>query len=224
MYTQFNRSRKAALSRPDKVTEFLSIYLIIPAALGHGVYSASNRKLVPETNKNCFWGIERGWCVRLTSLSSVSRLSRQCGILNISTACHWDSFFLLSQFNPTSTCEIEHNIKGVKLNVFKKIEIPVEQFPSSHIRFGCLLHTFAVTKSITLRSGGQAGAMLLRFITRIQYRALFVTSIAHEHRTAKRQNYELRKQEFFSLSQQALAFSRMCSLFTMTADTARPTI
>jgi hypothetical protein len=30
-------------SRPDEVNEFFSIYLILPAALGPGVYSASNR-------------------------------------------------------------------------------------------------------------------------------------------------------------------------------------
>jgi hypothetical protein len=30
-------------SRPDEVNEFLSIYLILPAALSHGIYSASNR-------------------------------------------------------------------------------------------------------------------------------------------------------------------------------------
>jgi hypothetical protein len=33
----------------------------------------------------CFWGVKWGWCMRLTTLPpSVSRLSRQCGILNIS--------------------------------------------------------------------------------------------------------------------------------------------
>jgi hypothetical protein len=30
-------------SRPDEVTDFFSIYLILPAALDPGVYSASNR-------------------------------------------------------------------------------------------------------------------------------------------------------------------------------------
>jgi hypothetical protein len=35
--------RKVAGSRPDEVNEFLSIYLIFKAALGPGVYSASNR-------------------------------------------------------------------------------------------------------------------------------------------------------------------------------------
>jgi hypothetical protein len=31
-------------SRPDEVNEFFSIYLILPAALGPGVYSACNIK------------------------------------------------------------------------------------------------------------------------------------------------------------------------------------
>jgi hypothetical protein len=30
-------------STPDEVNEFFSIYLILPASLGPGVYSASNR-------------------------------------------------------------------------------------------------------------------------------------------------------------------------------------
>jgi hypothetical protein len=36
-------SRKLPGSRPDEVNGFFSIYLILPAALGSGVYSASNR-------------------------------------------------------------------------------------------------------------------------------------------------------------------------------------
>jgi hypothetical protein len=58
---------------------FLSIYLILPAAQGPGVYSASNRNEYQKHKKSCFWGVKR-----LTNLPpSVSRLSRQCGILNI---------------------------------------------------------------------------------------------------------------------------------------------
>jgi hypothetical protein len=66
------------------VKEFYSIYLILPAALGPGVHSASNRN-ENQKHKKSFWEVERGWCVGLTTLPpSVSRLSRQCGILNIS--------------------------------------------------------------------------------------------------------------------------------------------
>jgi hypothetical protein len=36
-------SRKVAGSRPDEVINFFPIYLILPAALGPGVHSASNR-------------------------------------------------------------------------------------------------------------------------------------------------------------------------------------
>jgi hypothetical protein len=61
-----------------------SIYLNFPAALGSGVYSASNRN-EHQKNKKCFGGVERGRCLGLTTLPpSVSRLSRQYGILNIS--------------------------------------------------------------------------------------------------------------------------------------------
>jgi hypothetical protein len=60
-----------------------SIYLILPAALGPGAFSAE-QKWIPEAEKSCFWGAERGRCVELTALPpSLSRLSRQCLILNI---------------------------------------------------------------------------------------------------------------------------------------------
>jgi hypothetical protein len=66
----------------------LRLFRIIPAALGPGVYSASNRNGVAEAEKLCFWGVERSQCIGLiTSPPSVSRLSRQCGILNISQVC-----------------------------------------------------------------------------------------------------------------------------------------
>jgi hypothetical protein len=63
---------------------FLSIYLILPAVLGPGVYSTSNRNEY-QKQKKIFLEVECGQCEGLTSLaSSVSRLSGQCGILNIS--------------------------------------------------------------------------------------------------------------------------------------------
>jgi hypothetical protein len=66
IYLRYATNQKVAGSIPDEVK--FEIYLILPVALGPGVYSASNRN-------------ECGWCVRLTSMS---RLSRQCAILNIS--------------------------------------------------------------------------------------------------------------------------------------------
>jgi hypothetical protein len=41
-------------SRPDEVNEFLSVYLILPAAPGPGIYSASNRNEYQKQNNNFF--------------------------------------------------------------------------------------------------------------------------------------------------------------------------
>jgi hypothetical protein len=64
----------------------LTFYLILPAALDLGVYSASNRNEYRKHKKKiCFWGVKCGRCVALTTLSpSMRRLSRQFGILNTS--------------------------------------------------------------------------------------------------------------------------------------------
>jgi hypothetical protein len=57
-----------------------SVYLILPAALDPGLFSASNRNEDGKQKNN-----ERCRCVRLTTLAPTrSQLSRQCGILNIS--------------------------------------------------------------------------------------------------------------------------------------------
>jgi hypothetical protein len=64
---------------------FLSIYLFLLAALDPGIHSASNRNEYQEQRNKCFWGIKCGRCEGLTTLPpSVSRLSIQCVILNIS--------------------------------------------------------------------------------------------------------------------------------------------
>jgi hypothetical protein len=59
---------------------------VLPAALGPGVHSASNRnEYQKQKNNNVSWGVKCVGCVGLTTLRpSVSRLSRHCGILNIS--------------------------------------------------------------------------------------------------------------------------------------------
>jgi hypothetical protein len=46
------QSWKVAGSRPDEVNGFFSIYLILPAALGPGVYSASNRNEYRKQRNN----------------------------------------------------------------------------------------------------------------------------------------------------------------------------
>jgi hypothetical protein len=58
---------------------------LLPAALDPGVYTASNIYEYQKQVKKKVWEVERGRCVRSTTLPpSVSRLSGQFGILNIS--------------------------------------------------------------------------------------------------------------------------------------------
>jgi hypothetical protein len=64
--------------RGHAVAYWLRHYALIPS-----LTDMSTR----DRNNKCFWGVERGRCVNLTnSAPSVSRLSRWCGILNISQA------------------------------------------------------------------------------------------------------------------------------------------
>jgi hypothetical protein len=71
---------RASLNHVFRFTIY-NINLILPTALGFGVYTASNRNEYQKQKKY----VGRGRCVGLTALSpSVSWLSRQSGILNIS--------------------------------------------------------------------------------------------------------------------------------------------
>jgi hypothetical protein len=76
-------NRKLADSSPAEVNFW--IYLFLPAALGPGVYSASNRKEYQKHKKNNVSESKVRRVRRSDNLTAtVSRLSRQCRILNIS--------------------------------------------------------------------------------------------------------------------------------------------
>jgi hypothetical protein len=53
--TRCATSWKVAGSSPDEVIEFFSIYLILLAALGPGVYLASKRNEYQKQKKKLFW-------------------------------------------------------------------------------------------------------------------------------------------------------------------------
>jgi hypothetical protein len=46
------QSWEVAGSNPDEIVEFISIYLILPAALGTGIYLASNRNEYQKQKTN----------------------------------------------------------------------------------------------------------------------------------------------------------------------------
>jgi hypothetical protein len=52
----------------------------------HKAYLSLEQKCI-QAPEEIFWGVKRGRCVRLTSRSSLSRLSKQCGVLNTSECC-----------------------------------------------------------------------------------------------------------------------------------------
>jgi hypothetical protein len=65
---------------PDEINEFISIYLVFPATLGPGVYSAPNR-----SRKIMFLESKARPVRRADNLTAIfERITRQCGILNIS--------------------------------------------------------------------------------------------------------------------------------------------
>jgi hypothetical protein len=71
------------------VNGFFSIYVMLPAVIGPGVYSASKRKCY-RNQKKSFGVVERGRYVGLTALPpsvkdpALSKILDRCGILNIS--------------------------------------------------------------------------------------------------------------------------------------------
>jgi hypothetical protein len=68
-------------SNSSEVIEFFSIFLILPFALRPGVDTLSNSHRHYESS----WGLKDCLRVRLTtSVPSVSRLSTECGILDVS--------------------------------------------------------------------------------------------------------------------------------------------
>jgi hypothetical protein len=96
------RAGRSWVRDPVRWMIFFSIFLIPPGALGLGVHSAPKRNEYQKQKNNSSWGIEPGRRVGLKTLPpSVSQLSRQCWILDISQsyklqqAWYKDSFFLL---------------------------------------------------------------------------------------------------------------------------------
>jgi hypothetical protein len=76
LYRQLITSRKVTGSSPDDASDFFSIDVILPAAVGHGVCSAPHR----NEYQKMFLGIKGGRCVRLTtSRSSVSHCLENVG-------------------------------------------------------------------------------------------------------------------------------------------------
>jgi hypothetical protein len=78
-------NRKVADSRPDEVTEYFSIHLILLDALGPGVYSASNRNEYQNQKKIMFLGSRTRPVRRADSLTAICEpIVYKCGIRRIS--------------------------------------------------------------------------------------------------------------------------------------------
>jgi hypothetical protein len=75
-------SRKVAGSSPDEVIVF---FFSLHNPSGLSMVLRLTQPLTEMSTRKCFWGVERGRRLRLTtSQQSVSRLCGKCGILNIS--------------------------------------------------------------------------------------------------------------------------------------------
>jgi hypothetical protein len=91
---------KSLVRDPMMSNNSFSIYLILPAALGPLVYTSSNRNEYQKHNKIFLENRARP-AQKADTLIAVSRLSRHCGIYNISQSCrpprpvNRDSFTLL---------------------------------------------------------------------------------------------------------------------------------
>jgi hypothetical protein len=73
---------------PDPNTWFFFFNLPNPSGRTRPLGVPSLTEMSTRSKKNCFWGVERCRCVRLTnSPPCLIQLSRQCGILNISQHC-----------------------------------------------------------------------------------------------------------------------------------------
>jgi hypothetical protein len=75
--------QKDAGSRPDRVHDFF--FNLSNPSIRTKPWDLLRfyQKWLPEAEEG-FWRVKSGWCIRLISPSSVSRLSRQYGLLNIS--------------------------------------------------------------------------------------------------------------------------------------------
>jgi hypothetical protein len=71
-------------SGPDGVNEFFSIFLNPPTALDPGVYLAFNRNEYQKQKSNVSWEQSAAVAEGCQLTAICERLSRHCGILNIS--------------------------------------------------------------------------------------------------------------------------------------------